>query len=109
MPVSPEAMLEQVSRHLDAAEIPQALQALESAVVSLRDLVQAARVDGGGEGSYAPSEHNRFSALRTRTADLLVRLEAARREVEDELTAIRSQRAFEREAASEATWFESRV
>ena len=109
MPASPEAILEQASRHLDASEIPQALHVLETAVAMLRDLVQAARVDGGGTGSYAPLERNRLSALYGQTAELLVRLEAARREVEDELTAIRSQRAFERQASSEATWLESRV
>lgn len=113
--LSPESVLEQASRHLEASEISEALCRLEHGIELLREIVQAARVDAGENGSYAPMERwnlerrNRLSALREQTTKVIERLEAARREVEDELTTVRSQKAFERQATHDSSWIESRV
>lgn len=108
--LSAESVLEQASRHLEASEISEALCRLEHGIELLREIVQAARVDAGENGSYAPVERrNRLSALREQTTKVIERLEAARREVEDELTTVRSQKAFERQATHDSSWIESRV
>jgi hypothetical protein len=107
---SPEAALLLAERHLDAGDVWQALPHLETGARMMRDWVQAARIDAAGTDSYAHEElRNRLSALHGRTTSLIARLEAARREVEDELTAVRSQKAFERQETNDQSWFESRA
>ena len=108
--VSPEEALLLAERHLDAGDVLQALPHLETGARMLGEWVRAARVDAAGVDSYAREElRNRLSALRERTTTLMARLEAARREVEDELTAVRSQKAFERQETNDQSWFESRA
>jgi hypothetical protein len=106
---SPEGALAQAMRHFDASEIPAALRELERGILLVNGILEAARVDAAQGVSYAPDrQRNRLLALRKRIADSIVRLEAARREVESELTAVRSQKAFGR-PAEYPSWFESRV
>jgi hypothetical protein len=108
---SPEDCLASAERLLESGAPLEAHPELATAIRQLTLWVRSARVDAAADGSYAGSgTTDRISALLERIARVIARLEAARREVEDELRSVRSQRAFERqEKGAGGTWFEARA
>jgi hypothetical protein len=104
---SPEARLDRLERLLATRAVS------DEPLRGLAEWLRAARIDAAGGGSYAgpigPDATDRVRALQERVDRLIGRLEGIRREVEDELRTVRSQKAFERQQTEgpRRPWFDT--